>query len=134
MTGCGNVIPTEKPIGFDEESTVCSSQSGEPEVPTRDPHVIRLRSFLRMTGLTDCHSLNPVIPTEKPIGFDEESTVCSSQTSRIRGINCGSSRRSFYSLLRMTGLRDCYFEIYITIPLRMTGLADCLFPKQKSPC
>ena len=45
------VIPTEKPIDFDEESTVCTSQSSGPESPTVDPHVIRLRSFLRMTVL-----------------------------------------------------------------------------------
>ena len=34
----------------DEESTVYNSQSSEPEVTTRDPHVA---SLLRMTGLTD---------------------------------------------------------------------------------
>ena len=27
--------------------------------------------------------------------------------------------------LRMTGFRDCYFEIYITIPLRMTDFGEC---------
>ena len=75
-----------------------------------------------MTILTDCHSQNSVIPTEKPLGFDEESRVCNSQSRKTQSINCRSSRRSFHSLLRMTGLRDCYFEIYITIPLRMTNL------------
>ena len=32
-----------------------------------------------MTVLTDRHSPNPVIPTEKPTGFDEESRVCTTQ-------------------------------------------------------
>ena len=43
---------------------VCRSQV-EPNVSTGDPHVIRLRSFLRMTILTNYNSPNPVIPTER---------------------------------------------------------------------
>ena len=95
------VIPTEKPLGFDEESRVITSQFMKPKVHTVDPHVIRYCSFLRMKGLTDCHfeiyitfplrmtiltnchSPNPVILTEKPLGFDEESTVYTSQSSSI---------------------------------------------------
>ena len=72
------------------------------EVYTVDPHVIRLRP---------------------------SSTV-------VFGFAYGSSRKAsikeFHQLvsltvttpLRMTGLEDCNFEIYITIPLRMTGLMD----------
>ena len=53
---------------------------------------------------------------------DEESTVYTSQSSGIRCTHCRSSRRSFYSLLRMTGFGDFKFIIYVTTTLRMTGL------------
>ncbi len=58
----------------------------------------------------------------------------------VFGFACGSSRKAsikefhqFVSLtvttpLRMTGLEDCNFEIYITIPLRMTGFGGIAIP------
>ena len=75
------VIPTEKPQGFDEESLVGTSQSSG----TRGRHCGSSRrsfhSILRMTILTDSHFPNPVIPTERPTGFDEESRVGTTQPS-----------------------------------------------------
>ena len=79
---------------------------------------------LRMTISTDCHFPNPVIPTEKPTGFDEESRVGTLQPSGTRSTHCRSSRRSFYSLLRMTGFEDFEFITYVSTPLRMTSLMD----------
>ena len=134
LTDChsqNSVIPTEKPLGFDEESRVCNSQSRKTQSINCRSSRRSFHSLLRMTGLRDCYfeiyitiplrmtnlrwrySINPVIPTEKPLGFDEESTAYMSQSSKTRITHCRSSRRSFHSLLRMTGLRDCYFEIIL---------------------
>ena len=63
----------------------------EPEVPTGDPHVA---SLLRMTELKSINPPNPVIPTEEPVGFDEESSVGTSQSSKTRITNWRSSRHS----------------------------------------
>ena len=83
----------------------------ELKVPTGDPNVGPPRAGRAsyssvLTEFWEHHSPNLVIPTEKPIGFDEESTVGTSQSSGTRIIHCRSSRRSFYSLLRMTVLTD----------------------------
>ena len=70
-----------------------------------------------MTSLTNHHSPNFVIPTEKPLGFDEESTVYTSQLSGTLSTHRRSSRRfapqddgfnGFKTPLRMTSLGDCY--------------------------
>ena len=58
--------------------------------------------------------LNLVIPTEKPLGFDEESTVCTTQSSRTQSTHWRSSRRSFHSLLRMTGFNGLMDQLRIT--------------------
>jgi len=68
---------------------------------------------LSITGLTDCNFPNPVIPTEKPLGFDEESTVCTSKSSESQSTHWRSSRRF--------APQDDEFGGLVT-PLRMTGL------------
>ena len=57
---------------------------------------------------------NLVIPTEKPLGFDEESTVGAPQSRYTRNTYCRSSRRSFHSLLRMTGFNGLMDQLRIT--------------------
>ena len=90
-----------------------------------------------MTALTDCHSPSFVIPTEKPLGFDEESPVYTTQSSEAQNTYSRSSRcfapqddsiNGLITPLSITGLEDCNFEIYITILLRMTDLGELLFP------
>ena len=114
MTGFGGdcyslnlVIPTEKPQGFDEESTVCTTKSSWIRSINCRSSRRSFHSLLKMTSLTNCHSSDTVIPIERGTS-DEESLVGTSQSNRIRSINCRFSRRSFHSLLRMTSLTNCH--------------------------
>ena len=133
------VIPTQKPLGFDEESPVYTTQSSEAQSTYSRSSRRSFHSLLRMTSLTNCHSSDTVIPTERGTS-DEESRVCASKSSRTQSIYCRSSRRfasqddsinGLMAPLRMTDLEDCNFEIYITIPLRMTSLRE---ERYLNPC
>lgn len=112
------VIPTEKPRGFDEESPVYTTQSSEVQSTYSRSSRRSFHSLLRMTSLTDCHSPKPVIPTEKPRCFDEESLVCTTRSSITRSSCCRSSR--------CFAPQDDSINGLIT-PLSITGLEDCNF-------
>ena len=68
------VIPTERLKGETRNLQSVPRSQIKPESQTGDPHV--RASALPQNDLFWRHqSINPVIPTEKPVGFDEESTV-----------------------------------------------------------
>ena len=131
LTDChssNTVIPTERGRS-DEESRVCTPQSNETqrincrssrrfapqddrfggvENSMKDYGFDGLITPLRMTGFGISIPLILVIPTEKPLGFDEESPVYTTQSSEAQSTYSRSSRRSFHSLLRMTSLTNCH--------------------------
>ena len=116
------VIPTEKPLGFDEESPVYTTQSSEAQSTYSRSSRRSFHSLLRMTGLTDFHSPKPVIPTERGTS-DEASRVCTLQSSEIRSTHCRSSRHSLTLIPQDDSING------LTTPLRMASLTNRHSPK-----
>ena len=82
-----------------------------------------------LTSFANAHSsgwqVGSVIPTEKPLGFDEESTVCTSQSRWTRSSYSRFSRRFAPQDDWFKGLMD---------PLRMTDFGKChQIPQAKKP-